>query len=66
MLQSVRSCQLGFGGEEQLSHAFLSGPSTLKSPSIGWRWISTLDEELDAALGGGIPPGYLVEITGER
>jgi hypothetical protein len=25
-----------------------------------------LDEELDAALGGGIPRGYLVEITGER
>lgn len=28
--------------------------------------ISTLDEELDAALCGGILPGHLVEITGER
>ena len=32
----------------------------------GWSMISTLDEELDAALGGGIPTGYLTEITGER
>ncbi|RMZ72843.1 dna repair rad57 [Pyrenophora seminiperda CCB06] len=30
-----------------------------------WRCISTLDEGLDAALAGGIPRGYLVEITGE-
>lgn len=28
--------------------------------------ISTLDEQLDAALCGGILPGHLVEITGER
>ncbi|EOO00025.1 putative dna repair protein rad57 protein [Phaeoacremonium minimum UCRPA7] len=27
--------------------------------------ISTLDETLDAALGGGIPTGYVTEITGE-
>lgn len=31
-----------------------------------WRTISTLDERLDAELGGGIPTGYLTEITGER
>ncbi|KAI9853969.1 MAG: hypothetical protein M1830_006609, partial [Pleopsidium flavum] len=31
----------------------------------GWRIISTLDEELDAALGGGVPTGYITEITGE-
>lgn len=30
-----------------------------------WRTISTLDERLDAELGGGIPTGYLTEITGE-
>jgi DNA repair protein RAD57 len=58
--------QLGFGGEEQLGHDFLSGPSTSNSSKTAWSWISTLDQELDAALGGGIPPGYLVEITGER
>ena len=28
--------------------------------------ISTLDETLDTALNGGIPPGYLTEIVGER
>lgn len=27
--------------------------------------ISTLDDELDRALGGGIPTGYITEITGE-
>lgn len=28
--------------------------------------ISTLDERLDEALGGGILPGYLTEVVGER
>lgn len=28
--------------------------------------ISTLDESLDASLGGGFPTGYLSEVTGER
>ena len=28
--------------------------------------ISTLDPCVDAALGGGIPTGYITEITGER
>lgn len=31
-----------------------------------WRVISTLDDSIDAALGGGIPTGYITEITGER
>ena len=31
-----------------------------------WSTISTLDPTLDAALGGGIPTGYITEITGER
>ncbi|CAI4212521.1 unnamed protein product [Parascedosporium putredinis] len=30
-----------------------------------WSAISTLDDTLDAALGGGIPAGYVTEITGE-
>ncbi|KAI0192257.1 DNA repair protein RAD57 [Xylaria flabelliformis] len=30
-----------------------------------WHTISTLDASLDAALGGGIPTGYITEITGE-
>lgn len=31
-----------------------------------WSTISTLDDALDEALGGGIPTGYITEITGER
>ena len=31
-----------------------------------WTTISTLDDDLDAALGGGIPTGYITEIAGER
>jgi len=31
-----------------------------------WQTISTLDDTLDIALGGGIPTGYMTEITGER
>jgi DNA repair protein RAD57 len=48
-------CQLGFGPEE-----------AARTPKDDWACISTLDAELDAALGGGIPRGYLVEVTGER
>lgn len=31
-----------------------------------WNTISTLDDQIDDALGGGIPTGYITEITGER
>ena len=31
-----------------------------------WDTISTLDKGLDDALGGGIPTGYVTEVTGER
>ncbi|GKT86909.1 DNA repair protein RAD57 [Colletotrichum tofieldiae] len=30
-----------------------------------WSTISTLDDDLDHALGGGLPAGYVTEITGE-
>ncbi|KAG9232168.1 P-loop containing nucleoside triphosphate hydrolase protein [Amylocarpus encephaloides] len=30
-----------------------------------WNAISTLDDDLDRALGGGIPTGYITEVTGE-
>ncbi|RYP03219.1 hypothetical protein DL765_010569 [Monosporascus sp. GIB2] len=43
--------------------------STLKHtvPELAAKWctISTLDEGLDRALGGGVPTGYITEITGE-
>lgn len=55
--------QLGFGADATTEDA--SSPA-LSSPTPAWRCISTLDDGLDAALGGGIPPGYVVEVTGER
>jgi DNA repair protein RAD57 len=39
--------------------------STAASLSTRWQTISTLDGGLDRALGGGIPAGYVTEITGE-
>ncbi|KAF5876048.1 putative dna repair protein rad57 protein [Botrytis fragariae] len=30
-----------------------------------WEIISTLDDDMDRALGGGIPTGYITEVTGE-
>jgi DNA repair protein RAD57 len=54
---------IGVGEGNSSNDRFLAAA---KEPDSGWRRISTLDEELDAALGGGIPPGHLVEITGER
>ncbi|KAI0513159.1 DNA repair protein RAD57 [Xylaria bambusicola] len=39
-----------------------SGTELLARP---WHTISTLDASLDAALGGGVPTGYITEITGE-
>ena len=46
-----------------------AGPWALRSSaaSLGARWqtISTLDPVLDRALGGGVPAGYVTEVTGE-
>ncbi|KAK1912377.1 hypothetical protein P3342_009978 [Pyrenophora teres f. teres] len=53
--------QLGFGGTD----AEYVGNEFLSQEKDAWNCISTLDQRLDAALGGGIPRGYLVEITGE-
>jgi DNA repair protein RAD57 len=53
--------QLGYGAEGGTAK-FLPR----EDAASAWSCISTLDEKLDAALGGGIPPGYLVEVTGER
>ncbi|KAK4241406.1 DNA repair protein RAD57 [Achaetomium macrosporum] len=39
--------------------------STAASLSAQWQTISTLDAELDRALGGGIPAGCVTEVTGE-
>lgn len=54
---------LGVTGKEN------SVPSTLKQTGDEllkkWNCISTLDANLDTALGGGLPTGYITEITGE-
>ena len=58
---------LGFGGEEGTRPSYLSPRlGSADAQKSGSGSISTLDEVLDAALGGGIPPGYLIEVTGER
>jgi hypothetical protein len=31
-----------------------------------WSTVSTLDDDVDRTLGGGIPTGYITEVTGER
>lgn len=38
---------------------------TAASLSAQWQTISTLDPDLDHALAGGIPAGYVTEVTGE-
>ncbi|KAI8943752.1 hypothetical protein NX059_001729 [Plenodomus lindquistii] len=59
-------CQLGFGAEEVAGRrSFLASSGNPDVVQGRRNFISTLDEKLDDALGGGIPPGYLVEITGE-
>ncbi|MCJ1319348.1 hypothetical protein MMC15_004684 [Xylographa vitiligo] len=49
------------GGEVEWGELRKSGNDLL----CEWSTISTLDDDLDAALGGGIPTGYITEITGE-
>lgn len=41
------------------------GSATKLQPSR-WNTISTMDPALDALLGGGVPTGYVTEVTGER
>lgn len=48
--------------ESQASTLKRSGEDVLNS----WSTVSTLDDELDRVLGGGIPTGYITEVTGER
>jgi DNA repair protein RAD57 len=53
---------LGFGAPEPRSAAFLPASGHAAAAPA----ISTLDDALDHALLGGLRPGYLVEVTGER
>ncbi|KAK3371299.1 DNA repair protein RAD57 [Lasiosphaeria ovina] len=58
---------LGVLGPSGQSAAPSSGAlkQTAASLAAQWQTISTLDATLDSALGGGIPAGYVTEITGE-
>ena len=63
ILEALHS-QLGVGGSKDDAGADateLNGPQSCEAACI-----STLDESLDNVLGGGIPTGYLTELTGER
>ena len=51
-------------GEDQADFGTLK--QTGERIATQWKTISTLSVTLDAALGGGIPTGYITEITGER
>jgi DNA repair protein RAD57 len=62
----------GQNGEEPASSSFDGdavsfglGPAT-KLQASRWNAISTMDPALDRLLGGGIPTGYVTEVTGER
>ncbi|KAL3418704.1 DNA repair protein RAD57 [Phlyctema vagabunda] len=48
--QKPESSKYGKTGEQALSR---------------WQTISTLDDQIDQALGGGVPTGYITEVTGE-
>ena len=51
-------------GEGQADYGSLR--KTGKEATVRLCPISSLDPSMDAALGGGIPTGYITEITGER
>ena len=56
-------------GVKDLDHE-LQFKKSLRKPGLdvinSLNTISTLDDQLDAALGGGIPIGYVTEVVGER
>ena len=60
--------ELGIGKIDQNESDPTPGVLRKTGPELAWRWstISTLDPVLDGALGGGIPTGYITELTGER
>lgn len=72
---AILQCQLGLSLDNALSSFEKVGKNqadygslrhTGKEATTPWNPISTLDPCIDAALGGGIPTGYITEITGER
>ena len=78
LVNDVIAClhgELGVSSDTSTAHSSIPavespGKASLKQSGESvirqWAYISTLDPALDALLGGGIPPGYLTEIVGER
>lgn len=59
--------QCGVGGEHAEGVVADGGAQVgTRAESREWSAISTLDAAIDDALGGGIPAGYITEVTGER
>ncbi|KAG9947968.1 P-loop containing nucleoside triphosphate hydrolase protein, partial [Aureobasidium melanogenum] len=57
--------QLGFDVPENDHDNEKDEPAKSAKEDPTWSHISTLDDDLDAALGGGFPAGQVCEITGE-
>ncbi|KAL8944955.1 MAG: hypothetical protein Q9216_000116 [Gyalolechia sp. 2 TL-2023] len=73
VLASLQS-QLGLPDAKEALRNYEDQPSVQQGPSLRqsgsaivdrWSAISTLDPALDAVLSGGIPTGYITEVTGE-
>jgi DNA repair protein RAD57 len=65
--KSAEDGWLTFEGQPEVNDAespsaVASGNALLKT----WRVISTLDDRIDAVLGGGVAAGHVTEIVGER
>jgi DNA repair protein RAD57 len=69
VLQELQ-CDLGLGKTIDAGNASEYSSSGLRKTGDevieSWSTISTLDLNVDKILGGGIPTGYITEITGER
>lgn len=53
------------GKNKDISHHGHPLRQTFQSLSSRWQTISTLDPTIDTLLSGGIPTGYITEVTGE-
>ena len=66
----VEALRTVLGVSEQQQNVGNAGRSSLRRTGNellqSWHTVSTLDARLDKALGGGLPIGYITEITGER
>jgi len=69
--EKSQTAQTTIGGGEPSSSITTEGGNVVLGPRTKldvsrWNTITTLDPALDTLLGGGIPTGYVTEVTGER